>query len=216
MAKKYFIYFIKLIVLQTIIIGLAACSSPKTTIIKGPHKVTPKGDVVKATAQPGEILQKADLRTVGDKVVIPYGSKLDFDVAIDTEKTSIITYFNNEDRTVTFEVVAKKESIDIVFNNLCDIFVIPDPTIKINFIDKYNSNPRNKKKYKIILVPIFGNNCTVTGYLLRYDLKGVSKKCSSYKRIAEIEKKFKNCGKKGPCKGRTNCDEYRYFGICCP
>jgi len=205
---------------------LFSCSTPNKTVIKGvngPSIISDAGEIEKIDAdnignQTIAGMPVARLTNVGDEATIAFNSPVNFDVEIDTSTAVIITYFNNNDRTVTYKVVSKADENNVVFDNLCDIYIIPDVAVNIKLIDKYNLSKNNKKKYKIILVPILDANCRVTGYLLRYDLDAKLSHCSSYQRIKEIEKKFiNNCNEKGEsnCKG-TNCLEYKYFGKCCP
>lgn len=205
---------------------LFSCATPKKTVIKGvngPSIISDAGEIEKIDEdnignQTIAGMPVARLSNVGDEATIAFNTPVNFDVEIDTSTSVIITYFNNNDRTVTYKVVSKAEENNVVFNNLCDIYIIPDVEVNIKLIDNYNLSKNNKKKYKIILVPILDANCMVTGYLVRYDLDAKLRHCSSYQRIKEIENKFlNNCNKKGKsnCK-RTNCLEYKYFGTCCP
>lgn len=208
---------------------LISCHGTKTTIKNGPHKIDITGEITPLESDsvlPGTEYMPENyifLSRIGDKAIIYLPADVYFDVKIDTTISTIATSFSPDENKIIFEVVEKKNLNKIVFNNLCDILILPDVNIQISLIDAYNDNPMNKNKSKLIIVPIFDNKCKVTGYLLRFDNRDRPNNCQNNKRVQEIEKKFNECEKNVSLscscpKPSYHCDclEYKYFGKCCP
>jgi len=196
--------------------------APKTSIIKGSYNIDKTGNINETTTKPSED-NYVYLSRIGDKAVIYLPADVYFDVRLDTSVATIATSYSPDESKIIFEVIEKKSVNEVVFNNICDILILPDVSIHLSLIDTYNSNPKNRNKSKLILVPIFNNKCIVTGYLLRFDNRDRPNNCSNNKRVEEIEQKFNDCekGNQISCKCpkpyyHCDCLEYKYFGKCCP
>jgi hypothetical protein len=221
----------KVISIIIILMFLGGCStyppsnnkSSETLVVTGKMTVDDNSNLVEYnTSQAVAGIRTISLHDIGDKYTVKKGEIFEADFKINEAYQTIETRIDQSTGDITFSVIAKESVHKVEMNNLCDLVTIPSKDVRIEIVDNYNLDKRNKP-YKIIVVPTFDYKCNVDGYMVRFDTEGRSNKCSDNKIVKLTETELDNCQKgnstspkKGPCGKKTNCPEWRMFRKCCP
>lgn len=160
----------------------------------------------------------------GDSAVLHVNMIGYLECNIDTNKNTIVSNIDTENNKITFKVEPKNKPVAL--KSICDIVQTPASNAP-QIVDEYNLD-RKGLPYKIILVPLFDDDCNHVGYQIRYDTEGrIGLSCDNHALVVEANRRLKECQKyirkndsniqipKSRIDKSKDCLEWKMFRIPC-